>query len=30
MKSYIDKNLQTGEMIQYKAYVHWCIFFLVA
>lgn len=28
MKSYIDKNLQTGEQIQYKAHVHWCIFFV--
>lgn len=28
MKSYIDKNLQVGETIQYKAHVHWCIFFV--
>ncbi|NDV94769.1 PH domain-containing protein [Dysgonomonas sp. 521] len=27
MKSYIDKNLQAGETIEYKAHVHWCIFF---
>jgi uncharacterized membrane protein YdbT with pleckstrin-like domain len=26
MKSYIDKNLQAGEQIHYKAHVHWCIF----
>jgi hypothetical protein len=30
MKSYIDKNLQVEEAIQYKMHVYWCIFFVPA